>query len=89
MTRKRKSMSIGSDVHALSAESAQPLRSNVCSCLQLRGLSGMLPDKSGPPRALLAGFAILGSLCSQYVQKVMKSLEKRSFREILSCSSLR
>ena len=43
MTNKRKSMNTGDDVHALSAESAQPLRSNVCSCLQLRGLSGMLP----------------------------------------------
>ena len=37
MTSKRKSMSIGSDVHAISAEGAQPLRSNV------QRVSGMLP----------------------------------------------
>ena len=89
MTRKRKSMSIGCDVHAISPKVRSHCEAMFAVVYNCEGYQGCCPDKSGPPWALLAGFASLGSLCSQYVQKVMKSLEKRSFIEILSCSSLR
>ena len=48
MTNKRKSMNTGDDVHAIAPE--------VCSHCEamFKGFQGCCPDKSGPPRALLA-----------------------------------